>query len=50
MVNVQNAGEVYRCRICGNVIQVKEAGGGEIMCHGTPMELIESPGNKTKNN
>jgi desulfoferrodoxin-like iron-binding protein len=43
MVNVQNSGEVYRCRICGNVIVVKEAGGGEILCHDTPMDLIEIP-------
>ncbi len=33
MVNVQKAGEIYRCRICGNVVMVKEAGGGEIICH-----------------
>ena len=41
MVNVRNAGEVYRCNICGNVVIVKEAGGGEILCHGEPMQLVE---------
>jgi desulfoferrodoxin-like iron-binding protein len=42
MVNVQKAGEVYRCNVCGNVVQVTEAGGGEIICHGDPMQLIET--------
>jgi desulfoferrodoxin-like iron-binding protein len=41
MVNVQKAGEVYRCNVCGNIILVQEAGGGEILCHGEPMQLIE---------
>ena len=41
MVNVQNAGEIYRCRICGNVVVVKESGGGELVCHGEPMQIIE---------
>ncbi len=41
MVNVQKAGEVYRCNVCGNIVLVQEAGGGEILCHGEPMQLIE---------
>jgi desulfoferrodoxin-like iron-binding protein len=41
VVNVQKAGEIYRCMICGNVVMVKEAGGGEIICHNEPMQLIE---------
>jgi desulfoferrodoxin-like iron-binding protein len=40
VVNVQNAGEIYRCNICGNVVLVSEAGGGELICHGEPMQLI----------
>ena len=40
VVNVQHAGELYRCRICGNVVAVTEAGGGELICHGEPMELV----------
>jgi desulfoferrodoxin-like iron-binding protein len=43
MVNVQKAGEIYRCAICGNVVLVTEAGGGEIVCHGEPMQLVKSP-------
>ncbi len=41
MANVQKAGEVYRCAVCGNVVEVKEAGGGELVCCGQPMDLVE---------
>ena len=39
MVNVSKAGEVYVCNICGNVVEVKAAGGGALVCCGEPMEL-----------
>jgi desulfoferrodoxin-like iron-binding protein len=41
VVNVQKAGEVYRCNVCGNLVLVTEAGGGELLCHGEPMMLVE---------
>jgi desulfoferrodoxin-like iron-binding protein len=41
MVNVREAGEVYVCPICGNVVVVREAGGGELVCHGEPMARRE---------
>ncbi|UCF69686.1 MAG: desulfoferrodoxin FeS4 iron-binding domain-containing protein [candidate division WOR-3 bacterium] len=41
MANVQKAGEVYRCEICGNVVEVKEAGGGELVCCGKPMQMVK---------
>lgn len=47
MVNVQKAGEVYRCNVCGNVVLVTEAGGGEILCHDEPMQLTGFTENKT---
>ena len=47
VVNVQKAGEVYRCNVCGNVVLVSEAGGGEILCHGEPMQLIGVQENQT---
>jgi superoxide reductase len=31
-------GEVYKCEICGNVVEVKENGGGKLVCCGEPME------------
>lgn len=39
MVNVQNSGEVYKCEVCGNVVEVKEVGGGELVCCKQPMVL-----------
>ena len=39
MSNVENVGEVYKCELCGNVVTVKEAGGGELVCCGEPMNL-----------
>jgi desulfoferrodoxin-like iron-binding protein len=41
MVNVSKAGEVYKCEICGNVVVVREVGGGELVCCGEPMQLME---------
>ncbi|MDN7024751.1 desulfoferrodoxin FeS4 iron-binding domain-containing protein [Methanoculleus sp. FWC-SCC1] len=41
MVNVSAVGQVYLCEICGNVVEVKEAGGGELVCCGEPMVLQE---------
>ena len=34
-------GEIYKCEICGNVVSVIEAGGGELVCCGQPMTLLE---------
>ncbi|RMF55109.1 desulfoferrodoxin, partial [Candidatus Woesearchaeota archaeon] len=31
----------YKCEICGNVVSVLEAHGGELVCCGKPMKLIE---------
>ena len=41
MVKVNEAGEIYRCEICGNVIEVREVGGGELVCCDEPMLLEE---------
>jgi desulfoferrodoxin-like iron-binding protein len=30
--------EVYRCEECGNVVQVMEAGDGDLVCCGEPMK------------
>ncbi|MFB0559758.1 MAG: desulfoferrodoxin FeS4 iron-binding domain-containing protein [Candidatus Lokiarchaeia archaeon] len=34
-----NVGEVYLCEICGNKVQVLEAGRGELVCCGQAMAL-----------
>ena len=41
MTNVKNAGEVYKCEVCGNAVEVKEAGGGELVCCQQAMVLQE---------
>lgn len=31
--------EVYKCEVCGNIVQVLHAGVGELVCCGQPMKL-----------
>ena len=31
---------VYRCNICGNIVELLHAGQGELVCCGEPMELL----------
>lgn len=31
--------EVYKCSICGNIVEMVHAGAGELVCCGAPMEL-----------
>lgn len=31
--------DVYKCNICGNIVVLVHAGGGELVCCGAPMEL-----------
>jgi len=35
-----NVGEAYKCEICGNVVDVREAGVGVLVCCGQNMTLI----------
>ena len=37
--------QVYKCEICGNIVEVLHAGKGELVCCGQPMKLLEE---KTK--
>jgi len=34
--------QIYRCPICGNIVEVIHASGGTLVCCGQPMELLES--------
>jgi len=34
--------EVYRCNVCGNIVNVLHAGAGTLVCCGQPMELLEA--------
>ncbi|MFC1623412.1 desulfoferrodoxin [Patescibacteria group bacterium] len=31
--------EVYKCNVCGNIVEVVHVGGGELVCCEKPMEL-----------
>lgn len=33
--------EVYKCEICGNIVEVVHAGKGQLVCCGQPMSLLE---------
>ncbi|MGB9911306.1 MAG: desulfoferrodoxin [Microgenomates group bacterium] len=33
--------QIYKCNICGNVVEVLYAGGGQLVCCGQPMELLQ---------
>lgn len=32
--------EVYKCKACGNIVEVLTAGGGELICCGAPMMMM----------
>ena len=32
--------QIYRCNLCGNVVEVMHSGIGELVCCGQPMELL----------
>jgi superoxide reductase len=32
--------QVYRCRVCGNMVEVTRVGRGELVCCGVPMILL----------
>lgn len=31
--------QIYKCNICGNIVEMVHVGGGELVCCGAPMEL-----------
>jgi superoxide reductase len=33
--------QVYKCEICGNIVEVLHTGAGELVCCGEPMKLLE---------
>jgi superoxide reductase len=32
--------QVYKCGVCGNIVEILNVGGGELVCHGLPMTLL----------
>jgi superoxide reductase len=39
-MGVKNNLEVYKCSVCGNIVEVVNVGGGQLVCCGQPMELL----------
>lgn len=37
---VKNRLEIYKCGVCGNMVEVIHVGGGELVCCGQPMNLL----------
>ena len=33
--------QVYKCNVCGNIVEILHAGGGELVCCGQLMELLQ---------
>ncbi len=33
--------EIYKCEVCGNIVEVVHEGAGELVCCGQPMTLLE---------
>ena len=46
MVNVSSVGQVYVCNICGNVVEVKVVGGGEVAAAASRWTEGMSPGRR----
>jgi superoxide reductase len=34
--------EVYKCEVCGNIVEVLHGGGGKLVCCGADMQLCEA--------
>ena len=32
-------GQIYKCSVCGNIVEVLDVGGGELVCCGEPMQV-----------
>jgi superoxide reductase len=33
--------EIYKCGLCGNIVEVLHGGKGELVCCGKPMDLLK---------
>lgn len=33
--------QVYKCNVCGNIVQINFVGGGPLVCCGQPMQLLK---------
>ena len=35
------AAQIFKCEVCGNIVELLHVGGGEVVCCGKPMKLQE---------
>ncbi|HBO17187.1 MAG: Desulfoferrodoxin [Candidatus Moranbacteria bacterium GW2011_GWE2_35_2-] len=40
MTNVSEKNQIFRCNICGNIVETVNVGGAELVCCGQPMEFL----------
>ena len=40
-MTVEKIRQVYKCSVCGNIVEVLHVGGGELVCCGQPMNLLK---------
>ena len=33
--------QIYKCNVCGNIVEVLHSGAGQLVCCGQPMKLLE---------
>lgn len=38
---VKELRQVFKCSVCGNIVEVAHVGGGKLVCCGQPMNLLE---------
>jgi superoxide reductase len=41
MVNVSKCGQVFKCNVCGNIVNILTVGGGELVCCNQAMLLMQ---------
>lgn len=34
--------KIYKCNVCGNMVELIHTGGGQLVCCGQPMELLQA--------
>ena len=44
-MNVEKINQIYKCNVCGNIVEIINVGGGELVCCGQPMELMNEKTN-----
>ncbi len=40
-IKMTQKNQVYKCEVCGNIVEVLHEGAGELVCCGKPMKLME---------